>query len=164
MSERFSIPVVGLIIERINQKTKKKEILIQKRHKPEYDPKYTGFWELPAGRIREFEDIRECIKRELKEETGLELEKLEIEQTKKFEHRGDKAFAFRPFCCEQFLKGPYPYIGFVFKAKVKGNPKGTEEARNIRWCDLEEIKRLINKGQFHPYHVGALKFYLNNKK
>ncbi len=37
----------------------------------------TGLWELPGGRIQKGENFIECLKREVKEETGLECELLE---------------------------------------------------------------------------------------
>jgi len=161
--EKFSIPTVAFIVERKNPRTGETEVLVQKRFKPESDPKYTGFYELPAGKIREFEDIRKTAQRELKEETGLDLESLEITHTGIFEHEGDKSFAFIPFCCEQMAKGPYPYVGFVFIVKARGEPKETEEARGARWISLEELRELIANGEFHPYHVGALEMYLNKR-
>ncbi len=163
MEEKFSIPTVAFIVEREDPETSETQILIQKRFKPESDPKYTGVYELPAGKIREFEDIRESARRELKEETGLELETLEITNTEIFEHGGDKSFAFIPFCCEQMLKGPYPYIGFVFVVKAKGEVKETREAREAKWVSTDELSKLIAKGEFHPYHMGAIQIYLNRK-
>ena len=161
--EKFSIPTVAFIVERENPGTGKTEVLVQKRFKPESDPKYTGFYELPAGKIREFEDIRKTAQRELKEETGLDIKSIEMINTETFEHRGDKSFAFIPFCCEQMVKGPYPYVGFVFIVRAKGNLKETGEAREARWADLKELRELIERGEFHPYHVGAVKMYLNKK-
>lgn len=161
--ERFSIPTVGFIVERENPKTGEKEVLIQKRFKPESDPKYTGVFELPAGKIREFEDIRESARRELKEETGLDIKDMEMEFTDIFERDGDKAFAFIPFCCEQMLKGPYPYVGFVFIVKAEGKLEDTKEAKGAKWVSLNELRNMISKKDFHPYHMGALEMYLNKK-
>jgi len=163
MEEKFSIPTVAFIVEREDTETPETQILIQKRFKPESDPKYTGVYELPAGKIREFEDIRESARRELKEETGLELETLEIAHTETLDHQGDKSFAFVPFCCEQMLKGPYPYIGFVFLVKAKGEVKETREAKEAKWVNTNEIRELIKRGEFHPYHIGAIRMYLNRK-
>jgi 8-oxo-dGTP pyrophosphatase MutT (NUDIX family) len=163
MKEKFSIPTVGLIIERKNPETFETEILVQIRNKPRDDPKYTGIWELPAGKIREFEDIIKCAKREVKEETGLELTDIKMEKSDVIKFRNDKVFAFKPFCCEQMLKGPYPYIGFVFIAKAKGELKKTEEAKKAKWINLNGIRKLIDNKNLHPYHVGAILMYLNEK-
>jgi len=54
-------------------------------------------------------------------------------------------------------------VGFVFIVRAKGNLKETREAREARWADLKELRELIERGEFHPYHAGAVKMYLSKK-
>ena len=66
--EKFSIPGVGGIIERKIDEID--HILVQSRCKDDALSEY-GLIEIPAGKIREFENIYDCLRREVFEETGL---------------------------------------------------------------------------------------------
>ena len=68
LKEVFAIPAVGALIYRI--KDNKLNILVQERYK-ENEIFEKGLLELPAGKIREYEDIFKALKREVEEETGL---------------------------------------------------------------------------------------------
>jgi 8-oxo-dGTP diphosphatase len=164
MKEEFSIPYVAMIIER---KVKgKKEILIQTRNKPDYDPKYTGCLEIPAGKIRAYENIFEAIKREVKEETGLKVKKIYSEpNTDTIKLREDQNIAFTPLCCAQVTKGPHPYIGFYFICEVEpGELKPqAEEVSDPKWIEKTELKSMLEKGpdKFYILNIAALKLYLD---
>ncbi|TSA24923.1 NUDIX domain-containing protein [bacterium] len=49
------------------------EILVQTRCKPEIDPEYSGALEIPAGWIDRYENVYDAVKREVFEETGLNV-------------------------------------------------------------------------------------------
>jgi len=63
--------VVSVIIER--ERDGDVEILLQTRWKPERDPIYSGTLEIPAGGIHAYENIYDAAKREVWEETGLQV-------------------------------------------------------------------------------------------
>jgi 8-oxo-dGTP pyrophosphatase MutT (NUDIX family) len=69
MSEQFAYTVISVII--LN--THHNAILIQKRKKERLNKDY---WELPQGKLRQGENIVQCAKREVLEETGLSELKL----------------------------------------------------------------------------------------
>ena len=71
--EKFAIPCVAAIIEKIVNN--KKYILIQTRQK-EDGAETNGMLEIPAGKIREYENIFRALRREVKEETGLTITKI----------------------------------------------------------------------------------------
>lgn len=76
--EKFAKPAVGAIIEKkINGE---KFILVQERQK-EDGGKENGMLEIPAGKIREYENIFEALRREVKEETGLIITKIDGEES-----------------------------------------------------------------------------------
>lgn len=73
MEEKFAKPAIGAIIERtINGK---KHIIIQERWKEDGN-ETNGQYELPAGKIREYENVYDTVRREVLEETGLKVTKI----------------------------------------------------------------------------------------
>ncbi|MBC8495994.1 NUDIX hydrolase [archaeon] len=164
--EQFSIPIISAIIERT--KEGETEILVQTRWKPESDPKYTGCLEIPAGKIDEFENVYETVKREVLEETGLKV--LEIypnTKTKTYSPSEDGAFAFQPFCCQQQIKGGNPYVGFVFICKVEDKePKAQqEECKDTHWIKKSELKKIFEETpeKIFSLQLGVLEYYFNHK-
>lgn len=70
MSETFAIPAVGAII--VKRVENDEFILVQTRKKNNGDG-MDGLLEIPAGKIREYENIFEALRREVWEETGLHI-------------------------------------------------------------------------------------------
>lgn len=116
--ERFSIPVAGgLIVREINGED---NILMQTRVKPEalYED---GLIEIPAGKIRAFESIFDTLRREVKEETGLDITEIQGENLSTV-YKGNSYMVinFMPFSYSQNLVGNYPIMVFVFICKAEG--------------------------------------------
>lgn len=164
---KYPIPVISAIIERKGES--ETEILIQTRISS-YDDLYQGTIEIPAGRINSFENLYDTIKREVKEETGLEV--LEIGQAADAEtattFRSDGAIVFQPFCCQQLTKGNIPWIGFVFLVKVKEGKLIPEKGhtQDLRWVKLSELKELLSnsKDKIFTLQLPVLKYYLKHKE
>ena len=97
-----NIPVVWAIIERINWENK--EILIQTRWKP-WISEYSGMYEFAIWWTEKYENIYDGLKREVKEETGLDIVKIKWEnETILNWYHNDSVLTFSPFCCTQQLK------------------------------------------------------------
>lgn len=73
IKEIFAKPCVGAIIEKIIDG--EKYILVQTRQK-EDGCETNGMIEIPAGKIREYENVFSALRREVREETGLEIIKI----------------------------------------------------------------------------------------
>src|SRR5512141_2952858 len=90
------------LIERV--KNDQVELLIQFRNKP-----YEGstLLELPGGRVEEFESLVDALRREVHEETGLELIQIEGLETR-IETKGvdTNVECIQPFAAYQTLHGP----------------------------------------------------------
>lgn len=159
MEEKFAKPAVGAIIERtINGK---KHIIIQERWKEDGN-ETNGKFELPAGKIREYEDVYDTLKREVFEETGLKVTKI-VGEDKKIYSEDINTINFMPFCITQNLKDAYSIIVSHFICEAEGEPiSETNESRNIRWIEIGELSELLknNRNKFFTLNVNALEKYL----
>lgn len=159
--EKLYIPFVGAIIERKGP-SGEKEILIQIRQK-ESDPIYNGSIEIPGGKLKAYEDVYQAIKREVKEESGLDITFIEKENSRvDIQNRGDVSSLIEPFCVTQMKNGPF--VGLIFLCKATGEPsKITDEARDIRWITISELRKIIEltPEKIYTAFLGPLRRYLN---
>ena len=159
--EQFMKPGVGGIVERIIDGVN--YVLIQERYK-EDAPLEEGLIEIPAGKIREFENIYDCLRREIKEETGLDVVEIYGETNSRvFESHGYRVLSYEPFSSSQNLEGTYPIMVQIFICSVKGElADSTNETRFLRWVSAEELEELIELqyNRFYPMHVNTLRKYL----
>lgn len=162
MTEIFSKPAVGAIIETIIEN--KKYILVQERQKENGDVD-NGMLEIPAGKIREYENIFEALRREVKEETGLKVTKIFGEEnTKKSIINDHETISFEPYCMTQNLSGAYSLILFTFLCTAEGELEvSTNETKNIRWVKNEDLRNLLKDEPERIFimHINALKKYFN---
>lgn len=160
MNEKFAIPAVGGIIE--GEIQGEKAILIQTRKKDAREG--SGYFEIPAGKIREFENIFECLRREIKEETGLNVKKIHGENTSLLVKNNEyEVLGYEPFYCSQNTKGVYPIMVNTFLCEVEGEQlKSSEEADSIGFITLSELRKELsqNRDKFYPMHIAALEKYL----
>lgn len=161
MQEKFTIPAVGGIVE--SEIKGEKAILMQTRKKDSIEG--TGFFEIPAGKIREFENIFDCLRREIKEETGLDVIEIYGEKKASVVKNGEyKVVGYEPFYCSQNTTGVYPIMVTTFICKVEGEQlSASNESENIGFVTLTELRQQLttNREQFYPMHIAALEKYLN---
>ena len=163
--EKFTVPCVAAIIEKIINN--EKYILIQTRQK-EDGAETNGMLELPAGKIREYENIFEALRREVKEETGLSITKIlgEDNQISNF-IKGNEVISYTPYCITQNLSGAYSIILNTFLCEAKGELlTETIESQNIHWIKIEELKKILknNPEKIFLFHINALQKYLKLSK
>lgn len=163
---KINFPVVSAIIERVHNGGT--QILVQTRWKPERDPVYSGTLEIPAGWLNEYENVYDALKREVFEETGLNIIKIIPDNKTKIHTtlRDDASFAFIPFCCQQQLKGGKPWIGFVFLCEVEDSEPIAQqnEVKDIRWMDKEELRKIYTEKpeQIFTLQLGVLDYYFTH--
>ena len=85
-----------------------------------------GRWEPPGGILELHETIQAGLVREVREETGLEVEPQVLSGVYKNMHRGIVALVFR---CR--------IIG--------GEPRPTQEAEQVSWLSPEEVRNLMDE-------------------
>lgn len=161
MKETFAIPAVGaIIIKRVGDE---EYILVQNRKKNNGDG-MDGLLEIPAGKIREYENIFEALRREVGEETGLQLTSIHGEEDSQFlDVEGNQTILFSPYCVTQNLSGAYSIILSTFLCEAEGELLvRTNETENIRWMKREELKKIVDNSPESIFlmHVNALRKYL----
>ena len=159
--EKFAVPCVAAIIEKIINN--EKYILIQTRQK-EDGAETNGMLEIPAGKIREYENIFVALRREVKEETGLTITKI-LGEDKQISNliKGNEVISYSPYCITQNLSGAYFIILNTFLCEVEGELlTETNESQNIHWINIEEIRRFLknNPEKIFLLHINALQKYL----
>jgi len=165
----ISLPVVSVIIERTHKNVK--QVLLQTRYKPSLDPDYSGLLEIPSGVVERYEDLKKAAIREVKEETGLDVEiKHDNKQIARYSNKVNLVELQQPDCIAQQTRGGRSYIAFGFISNVKeGSGKATAniyETRNPQWVSLTKLKELIKnkKDKFFPLIVPIIQKYLKEKK
>lgn len=145
------------------------KIFLQTRWKPKISPTYSGMLEIPAGAIDSYENVYDALKREVKEETNLDVIKiLDDYQGSIIESRkNDKAFVFKPYICQQALEtnNGLPWVGFVFLCEVNGELKINEnEANDPRWVSIKELENIVNNQpeNIFPLQLPVLKYFIDN--
>lgn len=162
--EVLTKPGVGGIIEKNIDGID--HILIQDRCKDDSKLEY-GLLEIPAGKVREFENIFDCLRREIWEETGLRVTNIKGEdEATILETNGYKVLNYTPFSCSQNIQGTYPIMVQTFICNADGEfLKKSNETKNIRWIPLIELKELLegDNSLFYPMHITTIESYLKTK-
>jgi len=121
---RVSNIFVTVDIVAIRQENGKPSVLlIQRRNDP-----FKGNWALPGGFVDENEDLPDAARRELREETGLEIPALE--QIGAFGKPG---------------RDPRHHtvsVAFICRADKNTNAVAADDAQDARWFDLEDLPAL----------------------
>lgn len=160
--EIFAIPCVGAIVEKVIGD--EKYILIQTRQKEDGN-ETNGMIEIPAGKIREYENIFFTLRREVWEETGLKITKIQGEDSSVETQTGDvSTLSFQPFCITQNLSGAYSIILNTFLCEAEGNLlKSTNETENVHWIRTVELRQMLNENPERIFfmHINALKKYFD---
>ncbi|MFO0704121.1 MAG: NUDIX hydrolase, partial [Patescibacteria group bacterium] len=157
--------VISAILEKNTDKGR--YIYTQIRWKPKVSPTYSGLVEIPAGAVDPYENIYDTLSREVLEETGLQItEIIDDKHDDVTENKpNDRNHVFVPFLCQQSLEtnGGLPWIGFVFRCKVKGEVKiQLEEAKDPKWLHIDELTKLIYEEpeNIFPLQYPVLKHYI----
>ncbi len=155
--EHFAMPVVCMIVERRVDDSSEQRILLQRRIK--CDESFWGTWELPQGRIRSGESIIAAARRELKEETNLdlvELNSIQLRETLAFSQSSIETL-FPGLCAVDMEHG---YVGIAVIVRASGTPWPTAEACNHKWVSVKDVRRLMKNNRIFPLNAAMLKMYL----
>lgn len=138
------------------------EIIIQKRVKPNED---NTPYELPGGRLEEFEPLLEGLKREVFEETGLYITKVFGEETRiETESADSNVESMKPFAVYQTINGPVDSLGFYFRCQASGNlVREGDDTEDIKWISVDELQLSLEKDliDFSWVDKAGIMYYLN---
>lgn len=121
-------------------KNEENKFLIQKTSKEK-----GSVWATTGGHVKSGQTFKEAIIEEVKEELGLDIgrEKFELVYTEKFD------FAFMDvYYLEKNIN--------IEDIKVQ-----EEEVEFVKWLSIDEIKELINKGEFRKGNIVAFEMILD---
>lgn len=146
-SETFALPnVYGLI-----KRTDDSSVLIQRRWKPETDPANLGKWELPGGKWRAGESAEECLRRELQEECGINVNAVDG-LFARHEHLGQRVETSTPTLV---VKGEVSAL-VVYAGYCDEQPAAEGDgARDATFMDVSELKNALRE---RPDDFTALSF------
>jgi 8-oxo-dGTP diphosphatase len=128
--QKFHVGIKALITN------EKKEILILKANPKELvDEK--AHWDLPGGRIKEGDSFEETLRKEIKEELGIDGNKVEIVR----QISGSISNIKIPVGNEKF-----GLVLFVYICALKGKHSFvlSQEHTEYKWASVEEAKKLLS--------------------
>ena len=152
------VNVRGLLVRKVENE---KQLIIQLR-KRKGEPEV---YELPGGRINEYEKIVDGLKREIIEETGLKVKILHGEQNAIIT-TGDtfSMECIKPFSAYQTLEGPVDSFGIHFICEVEGELLATgDDTADIHWASKSEVQMLIDAHKFSEIDLPAVLMFLREE-
>ncbi|MBU2616104.1 MAG: NUDIX hydrolase [Nanoarchaeota archaeon] len=129
---QFNVIILGIIFD-----PKERRILIGRREKDPHIPQLS--WCFPGGKPEKGEELEEAIKREIKEETNLDVKNLGTIFAKTYPEKKDLVAIY--FLCES----------------IGGEEKVGGELKELKWVKPDELESHFTTS-FHPH----LKEYILN--
>lgn len=131
------VNVAGAVILKFNDEKTKSILLIQRAA----DDNWPLIFEFPRGKAEENEDLKECLKREVKEETGLDINILEyIDKFEYIAEHGKRKTTQYNFLCK--MKDPNQKIKL---SKEHQDFKWVSSVGEVELLVPSEMKKTISK-------------------
>ena len=152
------VNVRGLVVR---ETEKGKQLIIQLRKRAGEPEVY----ELPGGRINEYEKMVDGLRREIMEETGLTVKKIYGEQESVLITGSSFSMeCSKPYAAYQTIEGPVDSFGVYFLCAADGEPqKAGDDSADVHWAGLDEVQRLIEEKKFSEIDLPAALLFLRDE-
>lgn len=121
-------------------------ILLQRRDKP--GEAVRGCLEVPSGRWRAGENPWDALVREVEEETGLHVRRVEIPASRYEAHPGRPFLSLEPPVVTIGVEGAYPALHLAFPCVAEGDPRPQPgETADPRWYPVSGLRDLLRRPQ-----------------
>lgn len=152
------VNVRGLLVR---ESANGKQLLIQLRKRAGE----AAVYELPGGRINEFEKMVDGLRREIMEETGLTVEMIYGEQESVITTgRSFSMECIKPYASYQTIEGPVDSFGVYFLCEAEGEPqKEGDDSADVHWAGLTEVRKLIDEKRFSEIDLPVVLMFLRDK-
>ena len=128
--KQFHLVVIGILF------TEDKKVLITKRSP---DKRYAGgLWEIPRGGVRAGENSQDAVRREILEETGINL----------YDRDYEKLYTYKRINTESnsYFVDMYSYI--ISEDDVRNIKMQVEEVSDFKILSVPKIKEIAKRGEF----------------
>ena len=131
---------------------------MQRRRKRYEEPLFYKWWELPQGKLERGESLVECANRELSEETGLKLER--VNDINQVSRKADDTESCKPLICVRTF-GETDFLGLALLISATGEPVLKDIRRDFKWVSKEGLRTLLDEEDFFPLNRAMLNEYLS---
>ncbi|MCJ7726523.1 MAG: NUDIX domain-containing protein [Acidimicrobiia bacterium] len=136
--ESLVVPVVAALVF---PDDRRERLLLQRRDKPDA---VRGRWEIPMGRWRAGETPTEAVTREVEEETGLRVLRVEAPHVR-HEAAPERPFlALQPLAVTVGVGGAYPVLHLAFACIAAGDPRPLPgETADPGWVEIDRLQEML---------------------
>ena len=153
------VNVRGLIVR---ESESGKQLIIQLRKRAGEREVY----ELPGGRINEYEKMVDGLRREIMEETGLQVKTICGEQDSVITAGSSFSMeCIKPYAAYQTIEGPVDSFGVYLLCETEGEPQTAgDDSADVHWANLNDIRNLIDKKRFSEIDLPAVLMFLQDER
>ncbi len=151
------VNVRGLLVRK---KDNKIQLIIQLR-KREGEPEV---YELPGGRMNEYEKMVDGLTREIMEETGLKVKTIHNQESSIITTGTSFSVeCIKPYAAYQTIDGPVDSFGVYFVCEVEGEllAEGDDTA-DVHWADIDEVQKIVDEKRFSEIDLPAVLMFLQD--
>nr|MBP3599098.1 NUDIX domain-containing protein [Eubacterium sp.] len=151
------VNVRGLLVRK---KDNKIQLIIQLR-KREGEPEV---YELPGGRMNEYEKMVDGLTREIMEETGLKVKTIHNQESSIITiGTSFSVECIKPYAAYQTIDGPVDSFGVYFVCEVEGEMLAEgDDTADVHWADIDEVQKIVDEKRFSEIDLPAVLMFLQD--